>query len=137
MKAPTKDSRLTTGFEPLDAAHEVQLGLLDSLREQLRQKRGAADVRSTVEHLIGYLQQHFQAEAHLMRQHAFPDLEPHLQEHDHALHALDRLCERLAHGEAHVSAEAVEGIERWLEAHIETRDVPLGRFLCARSGRRR
>ena len=137
MKATTRGSRPLTGFEPLDAAHDVQLGLIESLGESLRRGHGPAELRSTVEQLVAYLQQHFQAEAHLMRQHGFPDLEAHIQEHDHALRTLDRLRDRITLGTSHLTEEVVEGIERWLEAHIETRDVPLGQYLRSRSDRRR
>ncbi len=121
-----------TGFQAIDVEHEVQLGLLDALESAVRDRRGPGSVRSALDGLIGYLDAHFLSEQLLMREHAYPEYQRHVLEHDHALQLMSELRDRCHAREDELSLEVLGALRRWLLAHIEAHDTDLGRFLVAR-----
>lgn len=121
-----------TGFEAIDVEHEVQLGLMDALESAVREGRGPGAVRAALDGVIGYLDAHFLSEQLLMREHAYPDYQRHVLEHDHALQLMSDLRDRCNAREDELSLDVLVALRRWLLAHIEAHDTSLGRFLVER-----
>ncbi len=80
----TSDSwqHLDNGADNIDAEHRVQLGLIDALRDAVRQGDKRAVVGEILDQLIAYSELHFVSEQLLMRLYAYPDYEDHSQDHE-------------------------------------------------------
>lgn len=118
-----------TGYEPMDAEHRVQLGMMDTLDDAVRRNLGPGAVRLALDGLIGYLEAHFLSEQVLMRERAYPGYENHTGDHDHALQLLGELRARTEARDDALTLEVCSALRRWLMAHIESHDAQLARFL--------
>jgi hemerythrin len=121
---------LEVGFEAIDREHIVQVELLDTLHEAIRAGRGATEVAELLERLVDYSQVHFLSEQLLMRLHAYPDYEPHLQEHDRMIQSLGRLRSRIVEAGVESTLPLLDTLREDLLAHIRRQDRQLGSYLA-------
>ena len=120
----------TVGFEVIDGEHRIQVGLIDAMHDAVRQGRDRSEIDEILERLLDYSKVHFLSEQLLMRLHAYPDHEDHVQDHERMVEAMAEL--RRAHGEGRyeLTLERMDALRRTLVAHIRTRDGLLGRHLA-------
>lgn len=120
---------MRVGVPEIDAEHQVQLELLQALRQGL-EGGDLAGCEEAFAVLENYTSTHFLAEQLLMRNTAYPAYEAHVQEHDHLLDELRRL-RRAIRSEAEPKAVAGR-LERWLRAHIQSADQAFATYLAER-----
>jgi hemerythrin-like metal-binding protein len=69
------------------------------------------------------------AEQLLMRLHAYPSYEDHLQEHDRLMEKMQRLQQAQAAGEMALTVTAMDALDEWLVRHTQGSDRKLGQYL--------
>lgn len=122
------------GIPSIDAEHGAQLERMRRLGAAIREGAPAERLGEALEGLIGYLDAHFLSEQITMREHAYPDYEAHVHEHDHAVSILQELRGRILSGDVAVSDELLRSLDGWLVAHIHSADRRLAEYLRSRGG---
>lgn len=129
MTAQSGDIRL--GVAEVDVEHALQMQLVEALRTAL----DAGDVAAAQEafgRLDDVTNAHFLAEQLLMRLHAYPDHDAHVQEHDRLVAELRELSRHWSEtGEA---ASIARRVELWLRVHIATSDDAFAAYLKQERG---
>ncbi|MGE3275666.1 MAG: bacteriohemerythrin [Vicinamibacterales bacterium] len=118
--AEQTEGRLGVGV--LDGEHRLQLELLDALRAAIEAGADRAAVTEILDRLVEYSNAHFLAEQLVMRLHAYPLFEAHVQEHDRLVAQGRRLREAVASGETDTSAALAAELRAWLLTHIDGMD---------------
>lgn len=123
---------LVMGFPVLDAEHQTQLDLAQSLAEALRRGRDTQQAVSLLDQLIDCTKSHFSSEGELMRRHAYPDFVAHLGEHARHVSELERWrAADIARTSSTTAGEAI-ALRASIERHIVTMDRDLARYLTTR-----
>jgi len=123
-----------TDFEVIDGEHRIQVGLLDAMHDAVRQGREGAAIDEILGQLLDYSKVHFLSEQLLMRLHAYPQYDDHVQDHERMVQAMEELRQAHEQGSPSYTLEAMESIRGQLMTHIAGRDEDLGQYL-ARSRR--
>lgn len=123
---------LITGNREMDEEHALQLHLLRELGQSLEAGDGPA-ARQLFERLDHFTNEHFLAEALLMRLHSYPDYEAHVADHEQFVEGLTALCQLLSTGGPGAVREDADAFARRLLAHIATADRALGAFHRSRA----
>ena len=113
----------------IDREHEVQLSLLRTLCQAIREQRSTSEVAQLLGHFSDYCEAHFVSEELIMRQHSFEEYEDHVDDHCHMMDLLRVIatdCE--AAGTAGLKA-STEAALAFIENHISTRDKRFADFL--------
>ena len=113
----------------MDREHEVQLSLLRTLCQAIREQRSTSEVAQLLEQFSAYCEAHFVSEELIMRQHSFEEYEDHAEDHCHMMDLLRVIatdCE--AAGTAGLKASTDEALA-FIENHIGTRDKRFADFL--------
>lgn len=127
-------SPLKTGEKTIDAEHDLQMQLLDSLTESLQKEGDFSPTRYLLEQFIEFSDMHFLSEQLVMRLHGYPGYEPHLEEHTRLMKKVREIRENIVRGEQKPSIELIQELRDWLLHHISTEDVAFGEFLNKQKG---
>jgi hemerythrin len=123
-------SALAIGVPDLDAQHEELFRRVDRLHDAML-ARDRAEAGELIRFLQSYVAEHLAAEERLMRETRYPDEANHLAEHASFAAEIDDLAETLA--DEGVTPRLVLRLARevsgWLQNHICTTDVALGRHV--------
>ena len=129
MDVKDGDSQVSVGYDDIDSEHRVQIGLMDALEQAVREGRKGARIDELLERLLDYSRVHFLSEQLLMRLHAYPDYEAHLQEHDRMIQALGQLRGLMVGGGVEATLPVIEALREDLLNHIRSQDRQLGNYL--------
>ena len=121
-----------TEFEVIDGEHRVQVGLFDAMHDAVRQGRDVAAIDEILEQLLEYSKVHFLSEQLLMRLHAYPQHDDHVQDHERMLASMEGLRQAHQQGSPSYTLEAMETLRGQLMTHIAGRDEDLGQYLSRR-----
>jgi len=123
---------LAIGVAVVDDQHRELFRQVNLLLAALREERGAGEVGRLLEFLGRYAVEHFAAEERLMRETAYPGLEPHRREHVDFVQAFQELCRSyLARGpRPEVLVRLQVWLGSWLRRHVGQTDQALGRYLA-------
>jgi hemerythrin-like metal-binding protein len=120
--------------ETLENEHAVQLRLVDAFRTAAGGGEGRDVAAGILRHLVDYTLMHFLSEQLLMRLHAYPAYEAHLQAHEHLMDEVRELERRFVAGDVPSSLAAAEALHGWMQEHLSGPDRALAGFL-SRGGR--
>lgn len=120
---------IKVGDRTIDAAHDLQLQLLDSLSQALAKGGDFAPTRHILEQFIEFSDMHFLSEQLIMRLNAYPAYEGHLEEHTRLMKKVRQIRESIVHGENISSLQLLLELRDWLLHHIATDDAAFGEFL--------
>jgi hemerythrin len=118
------------GFDEMDREHHVQLELLASLRTAVRKNQPSTDIAELLGRLLDYSSAHFLSEKLLMRLHAYPEYEAHVQENDQVTQRMETLRDSIVGGRADDAVDTIDALHDEMLGHIRRRDTDLGRFLA-------
>jgi len=118
-----------TGESTIDAEHDLQMQLLDSLSKSLEKGGDFSPVKYILEQFIEFSDMHFLSEQLVMRLHNYPGYEPHLQEHTRLMKKVREIRENIFRGERAPSLQLIQELREWLISHIAAEDVAFGEFL--------
>jgi len=122
------------GEQTIDAEHDLQMQLLDSLALALEKGGDFSTVRSVLEQFIEFSDMHFLSEQLVMRLHSYPAYETHLEEHTRLMKKVREIKDGVFHGEKLPSLQLVRELRDWLLTHIATEDAAFGEYLRKKEG---
>jgi hemerythrin-like metal-binding protein len=122
------------GEKVVDAEHDLQMQLLDSLSQAIQRGGELSPTKYILEQFIEFSDMHFLSEQLVMRLHGYPGYEPHLEEHTRLMKKVREIRANLLKGESQPSLLLVEELRTWLIEHIATEDVAFGTFLKTKEG---
>src|SRR5215472_15763894 len=113
------------GEKSIDAEHDLQMQLLDSLAQAIQRGAELSPMKYILEQFIEFSDMHFLSEQLVMRLHGYPGYETHLEEHT-------RLMKKVR--EIRASLMLVKELREWLMQHIASEDAAFGTFLKTKEG---
>lgn len=115
-----KSNRVTADeLQGVDAEHQIQMRLLMALQAAIRDQRPATESAEIRYQLTDFCRTHFLSEELLMRLHAYPDYDDHVNEHEQMLDALEGLTDD----------RSISALSAYLLRHIGDRDAKLHGYL--------
>ena len=124
-----------TGEKTIDAEHDVQMQLLDSLSQTLQRSDGLAPANYILDQFIEFSDMHFLSEQLVMRLHSYPGYEPHLAEHTRLMKKVREIRTNVNQGEGKISLQLIDELRDWLLTHIATEDTAFGEYLRTKEGK--
>jgi len=122
------------GEKSIDAEHDLQMQLLDSLSQAIQRGGELSPMKYILEQFIEFSDMHFLSEQLVMRLHGYPGYEPHLEEHTRLMKKVREIRANLMKGEHEPSLVLVKELREWLVQHIASEDTAFGVFLKAKEG---
>jgi hemerythrin-like metal-binding protein len=113
----------------MDREHEVQLSLLRTLCQAIREQRKAEEVAQLLDQFSGYCEAHFVSEELIMRQHSFEEYEDHADDHCHMMDLLKDIATSHTDGNTAGMNTVTDEALAFIENHISTRDRRFADFL--------
>lgn len=134
MSGTGSETPVRVGEKSIDAEHDLQMQLLDSLSQSIQRGGDLSPMKYILEQFIEFSDMHFLSEQLVMRLHGYPGYEPHLEEHTRLMKKVREIRANLMKGENQPSLVLVQELKQWLLAHIATEDVTFGTFLKKKEG---
>jgi len=134
MSEPGGAQVARVGEKSIDAEHDLQMQLLDSLSQAIQRGGDLSPMKYILEQFIEFSDMHFLSEQLVMRLHGYPGYEPHLEEHTRLMKKVREIRTNLMRGEKQPSLALVQELREWLVQHIATEDVAFGSFLKSKEG---
>lgn len=122
----------STGIAAMDVQHHKLFGLLNLLHDAMESgtEVEAGQLTFILNQLMNYTLVHFRDEEELMRQHAFPGLEAHIQVHRRLVARLQTQIQ--AHEAERLDARALSSfLGEWIVGHVVAEDKQYGQFLAS------
>jgi hemerythrin len=129
MHETLNSAPLKIGDQTIDAEHDLQLQLLDSLSQALAKGGDFSPTRHILEQFIEFSDMHFLSEQLIMRLNSYPGYESHLEEHTRLMKKVRQIRESIVRGEKVSSLQLILELRDWLLNHIATEDSAFGEFL--------
>lgn len=123
-----------TGEKTIDAEHDLQMQLLESLSEAVKKGGDFSPTKYILEQFIEFSDMHFLSEQLVMRLHNYPQYEHHLEEHTRLMRRVREIREKIFRGDREPSLQLIQELRNWLLDHIATDDVAFGEFLREKEG---
>jgi len=134
MSGQASEVPVRVGEKVIDAEHDLQMQLLDSLSQAIQRGGDLSPMKYILEQFIEFSDMHFLSEQLVMRLHGYPGYEPHLEEHTRLMKKVREIRANLMKGENQPSLVLVQELKDWLMTHIATEDVAFGTFLKQKEG---
>jgi len=122
------------GEKSIDAEHDLQMQLLDSLSQAIQRGGELSPMKYILEQFIEFSDMHFLSEQLVMRLHGYPGYEPHLEEHTRLMKKVREIRANLMKGENEPSLVLVKELREWLMQHIASEDAAFGAYLKTKEG---
>ena len=119
----------TAAHANMDREHEVQLSLLHSLCQAVRDRRDSSRITLLLDQLTAFCEAHFVSEELIMRQHSFDDYEDHADDHCHMMDLLRAIAIDHATGNSFELTAITDDALAFIETHINTRDKRFTDFM--------
>ena len=122
----------TLGIEEIDRQHRQLFDCLEHLEAWVGKGYGVAAACATVLSLQKYISNHFQYEESLLRSHAYPKLQEHIEEHRKIRAQVAHYAQQVTDG-GDVSSELCLLVRNWLLTHIGIDDLEYAKVLNSSS----
>ncbi len=119
---------LVIGIEELDEHHKQLVSLLNSVYSNFTLGADKSGLSSIITELIRYTKYHFSAEEKWMKDHQYPGIEKHIEEHSRFYERVSRFQNDFAAGNALLTLDLFQFLQNWLTVHILNTDAAMGRF---------
>ena len=96
MTEAAPDDTPGAGPKQMGSEHQVQVSLLNALRDAIECSRPAPEIREILDQLADFSRVHFSSEQLLMRLCGYENFARHLSDHERALARLSLLCQPVA-----------------------------------------
>ena len=116
------------GIPAIDEQHGRLVSLLESLLSWSDKGYGLAATFDAFAALFDYTQTHFQFEEQLMREHGYPQLAEHIEQHEAIIQGLTKLMSDLEAG-SDVEERLASSLRRWIVLHIDVEDLAYAEFM--------
>jgi len=102
----------------LDSEHRQLFSVVNQLYEAMKAGHGKDALRTVLNELVRYTEQHFRDEEALMRQAGYANLTGHVTQHRQFVTRVKGFCKEYESGAAAISVEVLEFLKGWLAEHI-------------------
>jgi hemerythrin len=134
MSDQTSAMPVRVGEKTIDAEHDLQMQLLDSLSAAMQKGGELSPMKYILEQFIEFSDMHFLSEQLVMRLHGYPGYEPHLEEHTRLMKKVREIRANLLQGESQPNVKLVQELRDWLIEHIAIEDAAFGSYLKKKEG---
>jgi hemerythrin-like metal-binding protein len=108
----------SVGVQKLDEQHKKFFSITNSLFDAMQGAQDQEVVGSVLKELKQYVEYHFKAEESLMKMYNYPDIYSHKQEHEDALHKVNKFILDYERGIQTVDIELLKFLSDWIQSHI-------------------
>ena len=108
----------SVGIQKIDEQHKKFFSITNLLFDSMRGAQDRDVVGSVLKELQQYVVYHFKAEESLMKMYNYPNMNAHKQEHDGAIHIVNKLVLDYERGIHTVDIELLKFLSDWLQNHI-------------------
>ncbi|MGB0683791.1 MAG: bacteriohemerythrin [Magnetovibrionaceae bacterium] len=115
--------------ETLGDEHALQIRLLGALEQALQNGADRAAIDDLFEQLISFTDAHFMSEGLLMRLHAYPEYEAHMEEHDQLITEIRTIQEIYSVDDSNDAVGHLGKLTPWVMRHMMTKDRAFEDFL--------
>jgi len=129
MNETLQAASLRVAEKVVDAEHDVQMQMLDSLAAAIENRGDFASTKLVLEQFIEFSDLHFLSEQLVMRLHSYPGYEAHMEEHTRLMKKLREIREKVFRDEKILGLELIKELRAWLLAHMASHDMAFGEFL--------
>ena len=129
MNETLQAAPVRVGEKVVDAEHDVQMQMLDSLAAAVENRGNFASMKLVLEQFIEFSDLHFLSEQLVMRLHSYPGYEAHMEEHTRLMKKLREIREKVFRDEKILGLELIKELRAWLLAHMASHDMAFGEFL--------
>jgi hemerythrin-like metal-binding protein len=129
MNETLQAASLRVAEKVVEAEHDVQMQMLDSLAAAVENRGNFASMKLVLEQFIEFSDLHFLSEQLVMRLHSYPGYEAHMEEHTRLMKKLREIREKVFRDEKILGLELIKELRAWLLAHMASHDMAFGEFL--------
>ena len=129
MNETLQAASLRVAEKVVEAEHDVQMQMLDSLAAAVENRGNFASMKLVLEQFIEFSDLHFLSEQLVMRLHSYPGYEAHMEEHTRLMKKLREIREKVFRDEKILGLELIKELRAWLLAHMASHDKAFGEFL--------
>jgi|ERR1035438_678392 hemerythrin len=122
------NSRFETGIDAIDSQHKSLFEAVNRLAASFHSGNTEVEIKKSLDFLVKYTLEHFQAEEHFMREVGYQGLAAHQLEHGRLMNRVRVLQDRLAQGTP-VTMDVTIFFAGWLKHHICGTDMAYVRFM--------
>jgi len=132
MRFITWNESFSVHIEEIDAQHQWLTDIINTLYDDLSEKKGKRLLEIVLESLIQYTRMHFDTEEKLMIKYKYPGYQEHQAKHQALGIKVMEWNHALANDESELTKDMLDFLKNWLETHEVQDDCPLGEYLNAR-----
>lgn len=121
-------SRLETGIELVDSQHRGLFEAVNKLADSFKAGNAPNQVVESLDFLVAYTVEHFQAEEGFMRDEGYPGLAEHAEEHARLMRQVRELQVKCVAGRP-VTMDVTIFLADWLTTHISGSDFRYAEFV--------
>jgi hemerythrin len=108
----------SVGIQKIDEQHKKFFSITNLLFDSMRGAQDREVIGSVLKELQQYVVYHFKAEESLMKMYNYPNMNAHKQEHDGAIHTVNKLVLDYERGVQTVDIELLKFLSDWIQSHI-------------------
>ncbi len=118
-----------TNHPQIDDEHQGTLTILKRLYQDITLNKSNAVIRATLDELFVCVLDHSETEEVLMRQYDYPDLRPHINDHEIILSSIFNLSLRVEFYDLGKSTEMVHDLVNYISIHSRTHDLNMTQYI--------
>ena len=119
----------SVGINQIDDDHKKLLVMLNKLNESIKTQEENETVRKVLTELVDYTEYHFQTEEKLFAEHAYPDADKHIAEHQKFTKNILQFRQQYAQMKQCSGKYILDFLKNWLIKHILASDKAYSDFL--------
>jgi hemerythrin-like metal-binding protein len=123
------DEKLSVKVGMIDRQHKKMVGMINELYDSVEAKKGKELLAQLLIKLVHYTHYHFATEEKYFKQHSYPELTAHKEQHDRLRAQVADLDERYYTGDKMITPEVMKLLNDWLFDHIIGSDRKFDQFL--------
>ena len=108
----------SVGIQKLDDQHKKFFSITNLLFDSMQGAQNREVIDSVLKELQQYVVYHFKAEESLMKMYNYPDMNAHKQEHDAAIHRVNKFVLGYERGMQTIDIELLKFLSEWIQSHI-------------------
>ena len=125
----TWNNLLSVNIDKIDEEHKKLISMLNEFYDNIASKSNKENISELITKMKDYTIFHFTNEERLLRQHEYPKLKEHVNEHKIFIEKVNEMEKRFMEGKLVLSLEATTFLKDWLQNHIMVSDKQYSNFL--------